>query len=349
MPSKVAVLAASASVLLTVALSGCGGPTSTASATASASPAASASASETPSATPTTPAPTAHPSIAPIASLDGISVQGEFGKDPAIAFTAPFAIDQTRSKVLIAGTGAEVKATNYVDLNYHGVNAYTGKTFDNSWTRGKSAQLSLDQVVPGFKTGLVGKHVGDRVLVVITGKDGYDSSGGSGDGSILVGDTLVFVIDILDIDYQTPFGTPVAPKPGLPTVTTDAKGVPTVAIDTKATPPSEAVIQQLVAGGGTHKIAAGDTVMSRYRVYSWQTGQLVEDKYSGDPDVGSLNDTIACLKTGLVGQPLGSRILAVCPPATGFPDGNPVSTPTITKGDTVVVVMDLMFAAAAAA
>jgi peptidylprolyl isomerase len=35
--------------------------------------------------------------------------------------------------------------------------------------------------------------------------------------------------------------------------------------------------------------------------------------------------------------------MLVCPPATGFPNGNP--TPSITAGDTVVFVVDLMFAA----
>nr|NLI50772.1 peptidylprolyl isomerase [Propionibacterium sp.] len=337
MRSKLAVLASAAVLALTLA--GCGAPAPTAAPSASASEAPSAEPSAAPSSEPT-----ARPSIAPIATIDGISVDGEFGKAPAISFTAPFAIDQTRSKVLIAGQGAPLTETSYVDINYQGVNAYTGETFDSSWTRGQSAQFSLDGVVAGFKTGLVGKKVGDRVLIVIPGKDGYDAQGGSGDGKILVGDTLVFVVDILDIDYQTPHGATVTPAAGLPAVTADAQGKPTVTIDTAAAPPTQTVIQPLIAGSSARKIAAGDAILVRHRMWSWKTGQLLTDKFD-DPDSGKLADTIQCWRDGLVDQTLGSRVMLVCPPATGFPDGSPELK--VDKGDTVVFLVDLIYAATA--
>ena len=90
------------------------------------------------------------------------------------------------------------------------------------------------------------------------------------------------------------------------------------------------------------QIAATDAIIVRYRMWSWKTGALLTDKFT-DPDTGNLSDTIQCWKDGLVNQPLGSRIMLVCPPATGFPNGNP--TPSIAAGDTVVFVVDLMFAA----
>jgi len=325
---------AASTTILALALTACGGPSATV------SPAASASAAASANTTPT-PEPTAHPSIAPLTSIDGITVDGEFGKAPAISFTAPFAIDATKSKVLKAGTGPVVAETNYVDVNYQGVNAYTGKTFDSSFTRGQSAQFPLSGVVAGFKTGLVGKHVGDRVLVVMPGKDGYDGSGGSGDGSILIGDSLVFVVDILDIDYAKPYGTPVAPKAGLPTVAVDANGVPSVTINSATAAPTATVIEPLIAGSGTRKVAATDSIAVHYRMYSWKTGKLLTDSFA-DPDSGNLSDALPCWKEGLVNQPLGSRIMLVCPPVSGFPSGNP--TPAVEAGDTVVFVVDLMFA-----
>lgn len=340
MRSQLAVLASAA--LLSLTLAGCGTPVTSAGPSASASAEPSAAASAAPSSA----APTAHPSIAPIATIDGISVEGAFGATPVISFTAPFAIDQTRSKVVIAGKGAPVTETSYVDVNYHGVNAYTSTTFDSSFARGQSAPFSLDGVVAGFKTGLVGKNVGDRVLIVMPGKDGYDAQGGSGDGQILVGDTLVFVVDILDIDYQTPHGTTVTPAAGLPAVTADAQGVPSVALNTAAAPPAQQVTQPLIAGSSTRKIAATDAIMVRYRMWSWKTGQLLTDKF-GDPDSGKLSETIQCWRDGLVNQTLGSRLLLICPPAVGFPEGSPELK--LDKGDTVVFVVDLIYAADAAA
>jgi len=349
--------------LAALALAGCGAPAASpgASASASASGAASAEPSSSASATPSA-APTAHPSLAASTSIDAITVTDvkqtatatpepsaspsatpsvTSWTEPKITFKAPFAIDQTRSKVIKAGTGPAVTDTSWVNVNYHGVNAYTDKVFDSSYERQAPVQFNLAGVVPGFKTGLTGKHVGDRVLIAIPGKDGYDSSGGTPDGSVLVGDTMLFVVDIIDVDYQAPYGTAVAPKAGLPTVTTDAKGVPSVTIDTAATPPASTVVQPLVAGQGTLKVAAGDTVITKYRMYSWKTGKLLLDAYDTG-DRSSLGNTLTCLSQGLTGQPIGSRLLIVCPPATGFPNGAP--TPSVAAGDTVVFVLDLMFA-----
>lgn len=345
-----------ASTALALSLAGCsGGPASTATPTDPTSAAGStASASATPSASA---APTAHPSVAASNSLAGITVTDvtptptasaspsaaptPAGPVPQINFKAPFAIDQTRSQVIKAGTGAVVQATSVVTFNYLGVNGYTGQTFDSSFGRGAPAQASLDGVVPGFATGLTGKKVGDRVLIAIPGKEGYDSQGGN-PPAILVGDTLLFVVDIVDIDYTTPNGTPVAPKAGLPAVSADAKGLPVVTIDTKAAAPTATVVQPLIAGSSPTHVKATDTIVTHYRSWSWKTGQQLDDVYAS-PDQGLLSDALPCWKEGLVNQPLGSRIMLVCPPSSGYPNGNPAS-PAVTAGDTVVYVVDLIAA-----
>ncbi len=46
---------------------------------------------------------------------------------------------------------------------------------------------------------------------------------------------------------------------------------------------------------------------------------------------------------GLTGQTVGSRVLLIVPPADGYPDGN--ASPKIEKGTTLVLVVDLLFAA----
>ena len=49
------------------------------------------------------------------------------------------------------------------------------------------------------------------------------------------------------------------------------------------------------------------------------------------------------MQKGLVGQTVGSRVLLVIPPADGYPDGN--DQPKIEKGQTLVMVVDLLLAA----
>jgi FKBP-type peptidyl-prolyl cis-trans isomerase len=53
-------------------------------------------------------------------------------------------------------------------------------------------------VIQGWDQGLIGKHVGDRVLLVIPPALGYGPSGGQSSAGIGANDTLIFVVDIVD-------------------------------------------------------------------------------------------------------------------------------------------------------
>ena len=99
--------------------------------------------------------------------------------------------------LLKKGTGATVASGDTVTVQYQGVNWRTGKVFDQSWGRAV-AQFPTTGVVKGFATGMVGQTVGPQVVVVIPPADGYGSKGNSQAG-IKGTDTLVFVIDILDV------------------------------------------------------------------------------------------------------------------------------------------------------
>ena len=53
-------------------------------------------------------------------------------------------------------------------------------------------------MIEGFSKGLTGVPVGSRVMLVIPPDDGYGTSGNTSAG-IKGSDTLVFVVDILDV------------------------------------------------------------------------------------------------------------------------------------------------------
>ncbi|MBB4895005.1 FKBP-type peptidyl-prolyl cis-trans isomerase [Streptomyces olivoverticillatus] len=100
-----------------------------------------------------------------------------------------------KEQVLIKGSGAEVKAGDGLIAQYTGVKWEDGQKFDSSWDHsGATAfQIGTGSVVKGWDQGLVGKHVGDRVLLVIPPKLGYEGQAQSG----LDKNTLVFVVDIV--------------------------------------------------------------------------------------------------------------------------------------------------------
>lgn len=103
------------------------------------------------------------------------------------------------SKVLISGSGAQISTGQRLMLQYVGVDWNTGKQFDSSFARKQliSYVFGSDTVIPGWNKGLAGKRVGDRVLLIIPASDAYGSKGVSSAG-IRGGDTLVFVVDIVD-------------------------------------------------------------------------------------------------------------------------------------------------------
>ncbi len=294
------------------------------------------SVSATPAPTPT-PTPTPKP-VKPSNNLDNLRVSGAYGKPPKVTVKAPWAIDKTRTKVLVPGKGDVVKAGQSVEVNYHGVDGRTGKMFDESFTAGQPVPFKLDQVVPGFGKGLVGQRQGSRVVIAMPGADGYDASGGNPQAGIEVGDTLIFVVDLVAVELSGPQGSAVPPKAGLPTVA-EKDGQPQITLP-KTAPPTTLQVQPLIKGAGK-EVGESDTVTFDYRWVRWSDGKLLEESYTGEPATSELPGLLPGMAKGLVGQTVGSRVLLVIPPADGYPDGNP--TPSIGPNETLVMVVDLLF------
>ncbi|WP_418956114.1 FKBP-type peptidyl-prolyl cis-trans isomerase [Streptomyces tritici] len=100
-----------------------------------------------------------------------------------------------KQQVLIKGKGPKVQAGQGLIAQYTGVKWEDGKKFDSSWDHGGATafQIGNGSVVEGWDQGLVGKNVGDRVLLVIPPALGY----GANPSSELAKNTLVFSVDIL--------------------------------------------------------------------------------------------------------------------------------------------------------
>jgi peptidylprolyl isomerase len=304
-------------------------------------------ASPTPVAAPTSASPSAPPTPTPTPKpkqikasndFDKITVTGGYGEEPKVKVASPWAIDKTRTKVLEPGKGPVVGEGQSVEVNYYGVNGRTGKKFDESFSTGQPVAFSLAQVVPGFSKGLAGQRQGSRVLIAMPGVDGYDPMGGNPQAAIEVGDTLIFVVDLVDVQLAGPEGSTVPPKEGLPTVT-DKGGKPEVTIPESA-PPTTLQVQPLIKGKGK-KVGANDAITFNYLWVRWSDGKVLEETYGGKSATAELSGLLPGMVKGLTGQTVGSRMLLVIPPADGYPDGN--ATPSIKPGETLVIVVDLLF------
>ena len=182
----VPVLVASSALLF---LTGCGSD-STDSAEAAAPTTATASVSPEASSSPTASAKEDGPTI----TVDGVTVSGPKGGPPVIAVTPGAPAPTTLvSQDVYVGDGKEITAGGAGSFQYDGVLFSDGVQFDSSWARGEPIQLSLDQVIPGWQTGLVGMKEGGRRLLIIPPDQAYGQRALAG---IPPNSTLVFVVDL---------------------------------------------------------------------------------------------------------------------------------------------------------
>ena len=97
------------------------------------------------------------------------------------------------------GTGDEAVKGKNVSVHYVGVAWSNGQEFDASWNRGEAFEFRLGagQVIQGWDDGVAGMKVGGRRQLTIPPDMGYGSRGAG--GVIKGGETLVFVVDLLNV------------------------------------------------------------------------------------------------------------------------------------------------------
>ena len=97
---------------------------------------------------------------------------------------------------LTVGDGETAGDGDKVEVHYVGVEFDTGEEFDSSWSRGESIRFPLQGLIKGWQDGIPGMRVGGRRQLTIPPELAY---GPAGSGHPLGGKTLVFVIDLLDV------------------------------------------------------------------------------------------------------------------------------------------------------
>ena len=132
-----------------------------------------------------------------------VSVSGDQGKKPQVSVPKCAAPTALQTKDLITGSGDAVRAGDTVAVNYTLYTWSDGKSVESSYDSGQSfpvENVGQAQVIDGWNKGLVGLRKGGRRLLVVPPSLGY---GAQGSGPIGPNETLVFVIDAVNL---TPSG-----------------------------------------------------------------------------------------------------------------------------------------------
>jgi peptidylprolyl isomerase len=100
---------------------------------------------------------------------------------------------------VVDGEGPTVEVGSEVAVHYVGAAWSTRKPFDASWDRGETFGFTVGsgQVIKGWDQGVVGMRVGGRRRITIPPNLAYGKAGAG--GVIRPGETLVFVVDLIEI------------------------------------------------------------------------------------------------------------------------------------------------------
>ena len=290
-------------------------------------------------------------SSVPVTSNGSVTATGPFGKAPQVTIPARPAARTLYVKTLIQGDGTELTSSDgligdYVAYDWSGE---THKLLGSSYSSGKPS-LFVGKLLPGLQKALTGQRAGSRVLAVIPPADGFGSSGNSKEG-VGAGDTLVFIVDMASTFATAGVpGTQSSTGGGpLPTVTPPAPGAaagPAITIPSGAAPPPALRVKTLIQGSGA-VVAKGDNIAVQYTGVIWRTGKVFQSSWARQAPLTTTigeGQVIAGWDAGLVGQPVGSRVLLVIPPADAY--GSAGSATVGIKGDdTLVFVVDILAAA----
>jgi FKBP-type peptidyl-prolyl cis-trans isomerase len=134
--------------------------------------------------------------VAPAAGLPAIALDDTGA--PSITPVAGDAPAELVVQPLIKGSGPAVADGQKVTVKYTGW-LWDGTKFDSSWDSKSTFPFTVGagQVITGWDKGVAGQTVGSQVLLVVPPAEGY---GDQDKGTIPPNSTLVFVVDILDVE-----------------------------------------------------------------------------------------------------------------------------------------------------
>jgi peptidylprolyl isomerase len=253
------------------------------------------------------------------------TASGTFGEKPTLTFPATDPVGSLQRVVLSEGTGPVTASGDWLITNYLG-QVWGGEVFDNSYDRGTTSafQIGVGAVVPGWDTALVGVPVGSRVMLTLPPADGYGSTGNASAG-ITGTDTLVFVVDIVQAISATSGGqadaAPQEPPANAPQVSGPLGGQATVTVPAGTPEPTTPTVSVLAQGTGA-PVQLGQ-VLVQYTAVTWTnepagTTWPAADVAQGEGGQGPQELPVATDGpfAGLVGVPLGSRVLVQVPGQT---------------------------------
>ncbi len=278
-----------------------------------------------------------------------ISVDGGFGALPQIAFEGPLEPQVTERTVLVEGEGDRAENGDTALIEYTVLNGETSAEIASTGFTGANAEeFPIDtsgEQLSGFSRLIECASPGTRVVGVIPPAEGFGDAGVP-ELELSGSESLVFVIDVVDI-LDAPLdraeGEALAAPDDFPVVTLADTGEPTIVIPEQE-PPSDFALAVTIQGDG-EEVPAGADVTVHYTGINWNTGEVFDSSWArGTPAPFNVDQVIPGFRDALVGQSVGSQVIAIIPPDLGYGPSGGTPDGSIGAEDTIVFVVDILAA-----
>jgi FKBP-type peptidyl-prolyl cis-trans isomerase len=274
---------------------------------------------------------------------DGVTVDGEVGKSVDVTWTDTLEVTDFASTTLVEGDGDTIGAgDNILAQLWVGNGTAKSEAYNSYDTTAQVINLGTS-TLPALVKGLTGTTVGSRVLIAAPPADAF---GDQGNAQLGIGnkDTVVFVVDVLN-KLDGPNGEERDPAAWAPAIT-ETSGKPS-ALDFTGTPKPNGRLQKttLIEGTGP-ALTKGQHVYVDYLGQVYGAKEPFDQSYDrGQPfdfDLG-VGGVVKGWDQGLVGVPVGSRVILQIPPDLGY--GKAGQPDVGIKGtDTMYFVVDVLAA-----
>lgn len=279
---------------------------------------------------------------------DLVSATGDLGSAPTVDFPTPLNTDTTERAVLIGGEGDPTVSGQRLAIELSVFNGTTGELVEEStYEPNQAAPITLnDQALIGLRLGLTCAQEGSRVAIVVSPDDAFGPQDGNPQLGVAAGDSLVFVIDVVKTYLTRANGANQAPEPGLPSVVLNDDGRPGITIPAGDVP-TELEVGVLKKGTG-ETVEEGQVATVHYTGVLWGDEKTVFDSSweNGAPVPLTVADgsttqggIIPGFATALIGQTVGSQVIAVIPPELGYGE---TASGTIPANSTLIFVVDIL-------
>ncbi|MFI6297358.1 FKBP-type peptidyl-prolyl cis-trans isomerase [Nonomuraea sp. NPDC050790] len=286
---------------------------------------------------------TAEPTSSPsAAAASGVKVAGNLNAKPTVTFPSGTPAAKSSFEVINAGTGPAIKSGDKLIVNltvydWDGKsNAFQGSSYDSK----QPETIAIDQQLPKvLQDGFVKVKHGGRLLAVMAADAAPQQQQQQAQP------TKVFVLDVVG-------GAPVPLKSatgeetkesikGVKVVNPGGEKAPTLTTKTGDKPSKELVVKTVIKGTGK-PVAANQTLDVHYTGKIWGTDKQFDSSWErGQPANFPLSGVIQGWQKGLVGVPVGSRVVMSIPPDLGYGAQEQNGIPA---NSTLVFVVDVLAA-----